>query len=311
MKRVHLFSMVVGLVTLAGRPVSSDDGLGFVDSVAQARQDLKHVFAKDEATSDSPVHDSIANIEDYYENVHARSRRRLHPRQILPRPCPVLPDPEPSLVNSRLVEPTVKFPQLRREDAFYGQFAPPLTAVAAERDREGVFLPPIAEAYNARGNRAAHPLLPLVVTPQYIPVPVAMPCSTIRSTFPIRNDLDPFADADTDSEPETTTTTTTTASSTETGTRTGTGLFPGWTATATMTRTATERETETITATVTPRHLQELSASLAAQASSASTASMASALSLMSASWAAREESLRSRLYAATATGTRSKRRRH
>ena len=96
--------------------------LNFQQSVAQAKDELKHFFARDK-----PVHDSINNIQEYYEGIKERDMRDLKPRRRLARPCKVLPDPNPVLVNTRLTEPTQLYHPLRKSEEFFGKFAPPVS----------------------------------------------------------------------------------------------------------------------------------------------------------------------------------------
>lgn len=118
------------------RPGVSDAPLSFRDSIAQAKDELKHFFARDR-----PVTDSIANIQDYYEGVKGRNTRDLRPRRQLRRPCKVLPDPEPGLVNPLLVEPTHVYHPLMPNEEFYGKFAPPVKI-----DKQG----PVDQGYPGR-----------------------------------------------------------------------------------------------------------------------------------------------------------------
>ena len=96
--------------------------LNFQQSMAQAKDELKHFLARDK-----PVTDSISNIQEYYVGIKERNMRNLRPRRQLRRPCKVLPDPQPALVNTRLVAPTQRFHPLRRNEEYFGEFAPPVT----------------------------------------------------------------------------------------------------------------------------------------------------------------------------------------
>lgn len=97
-------------------------GLNFSDSVQQAKDQMRYFLA-----GQKPIHDSIDKLEDYYVNIKEKDMRKLHPRRKLRRPCKVLPDPQPGLVNPKLVAPVHGFKPLRRDEQFYGKFASPVS----------------------------------------------------------------------------------------------------------------------------------------------------------------------------------------
>lgn len=101
--------------------------LNFQQSVAQARDEIKRIFAKDR-----PVQDTVANMEEYYEGVIEADRRDMHPRGRLRRPCKVLPDPDPGFANPLLTQTYVPYVPLRNNEEFIGEFAPPLKLSGAE-----------------------------------------------------------------------------------------------------------------------------------------------------------------------------------
>lgn len=101
--------------------------LNFQQSVAQARDEIRRIFAKDR-----PVQDTVANMEEYYEGVIEANRRDMHPRGKLRKPCKVLPDPDPGFANPVLDQTYVPYVPLRRDEEFIGEFAPPLKLSGAE-----------------------------------------------------------------------------------------------------------------------------------------------------------------------------------
>lgn len=96
-------------------------GLDFNGSVEQAKRQMKAFLARD-----IPVKASLNTLENYYID-HEERELPLPPRYSnLRKPCKVLPDPDPGLVNPRLVEPVHRYRPLFRHEKFYGKFAPPI-----------------------------------------------------------------------------------------------------------------------------------------------------------------------------------------
>ena len=122
--------MALKSIKATTNPVS---GLGLNDSIQQAKQQLKYFFARDK-----PVKASLANLEDYYVDIDEKNMKNLQPKKQLRRPCKVLPDPQPGLVNPKLVAPVHRYKPLYTNEKFYGKFAPPmkLNYFSAERARE-------------------------------------------------------------------------------------------------------------------------------------------------------------------------------
>lgn len=108
------------------------NGLGFNDSVQQAKQQLKYFFVRDK-----PVEASLANLEDYYVDIDEKNMKNLHPKKQLRRPCKVLPDPQPGLVNPKLVAPVHSYKPLYTNEKFYGKFAPPMKLNYFPAERAG------------------------------------------------------------------------------------------------------------------------------------------------------------------------------
>ena len=98
-------------------------GLGFQESVNQAKRQLKTFYARDIP----PVKASISNLDDYYHDIEEKElQSRPHRFKLARKPCKVLPDPEPGLVNPKLVDPVHKFHPIHKNEKFYGEFAPPV-----------------------------------------------------------------------------------------------------------------------------------------------------------------------------------------
>jgi hypothetical protein len=122
----------------AGVAVEAQQGLGYRDSVQQAKNDLKRFWA-----TSIPVSDTVDNIANYYENVpmpaeaEARSIRRR--RRLLRKPCKILPDPDPGMVNPMLLLPTARYLALNADEQFYGQFAPPVRIQAPGANANAAF----------------------------------------------------------------------------------------------------------------------------------------------------------------------------
>ena len=118
--------IILALKTADGGPYPphqrAQEGLNFVASVQQAKDQMRYFLA-----GEKPIHDSIDKLEDYYVDVKEKDMRKLHPRMKLRRPCKVLPDPQPGLVNPKLVAPVHRYKPLRKDEKFYGKFAPPVS----------------------------------------------------------------------------------------------------------------------------------------------------------------------------------------
>ncbi len=178
------------------QPMPKPQRLNFQQTVTQAKDELKHFLARDR-----PVTDSIHNMEEYYSGIKEEEMLELKPRIQLRRPCKVLPDPEPALVNTRLTEPTQVFHPLRKNEEFYGQFAPPLTSAIAggadeNRANYGIGQPAYAQYPGQNAMPPGQNAIPPVQ--QAVPVPVFM---TLKETVyltatPI--DTDPYRDTEQD-----------------------------------------------------------------------------------------------------------------
>ena len=118
------------------------NGLGFKESVKQAKTQMKYFLARN-----VPVKASLNTLEEYYID-HEERELPLQPRYsgISRKPCKVLPDPDPGLVNPRLVEPIHKYKPLYKNEKFYGKFAPPIKLEMMNTDPPPI-LPPMSKVY--------------------------------------------------------------------------------------------------------------------------------------------------------------------
>lgn len=129
---------------------STQNGLSFSESVQQAKDQMRYFFAREK-----PVKDSIDKLENYYVDVKEKDMGKVYPRRRLRRPCKVLPDPQPGLVNPKLIAPLYRYKPLRRDEKFYGKFAPPISyemvpANGVEANNMVVgSLPPVSRSYPA------------------------------------------------------------------------------------------------------------------------------------------------------------------
>ena len=126
-------------------PQRAQEGLDFASSVQQAKDQMRYFFA-----GEKPVHDSIDKLEDYYVDVKEKDMRKLHPKRKLRRPCKVLPDPQPGLVNPKLVAPVHRYRPLRGDETFYGKFAPPISYEIVPANGNNMVvgsLPPMKRSY--------------------------------------------------------------------------------------------------------------------------------------------------------------------
>lgn len=97
-------------------------GLGYQASVSQAKRQLSSFYARD-----IPVRESISKMEDYYINLEEDGlKNEPHINKLKRKPCKVLPDPQPGLVNSKLVEPVYKYHPIYKNEKFFGEFARPV-----------------------------------------------------------------------------------------------------------------------------------------------------------------------------------------
>ncbi len=139
-------------------PQKAQQGLNFAASVQQAKDQMHYFFA-----GEKPVHDSIDKLEDYYVDIKEKDMRKLHPRIKLRRPCKVLPDPQPGLVNPKLVAPIYRYKPLRRDERFYGKFAPPISYEMVPPNGVNVnnmvvgSLPPVRRSYPGSGPEGVYP----------------------------------------------------------------------------------------------------------------------------------------------------------
>lgn len=124
------------------------NGLDYNASVEQAKRQMKYFLARD-----VPVKASLNTLEDYYID-HEERDLPLQSRymETVRRPCKVLPDPDPGLVNRRLVEPVHRYRPLFKSEKFYGKFALPIK-YEISKDRPPIVgaapLPPISRVYNS------------------------------------------------------------------------------------------------------------------------------------------------------------------
>lgn len=97
-------------------------GLGFQESVSQARRQFRSFYAQS-----IPVKESISNMEEYYIDLEEEGlRNRPQANNLTRKPCKVLPDPQPGLVNPKLVDPVYKYHPIYKNEKFFGEFAPPV-----------------------------------------------------------------------------------------------------------------------------------------------------------------------------------------
>lgn len=155
--------IILALNTADGGPYPPQQraqaGLNFAASVQQAKDQMRYFLA-----GEKPIHDSIDKLEDYYVDVKEKDMRKLHPRKKLGRPCKVLPDPQPGLVNPKLVAPVHRYKPLRKDEKFYGKFAPPLSYEmlplqdVTSNDMVAGSLPPVRRSYPGLGPVGPNPL---------------------------------------------------------------------------------------------------------------------------------------------------------
>lgn len=97
-------------------------GLGFQESVSQARRQFRSFYAQS-----IPVKESISNMEEYYIDLEEEGlRNRPQANNLTRKPCKVLPDPQPGLVNPKLIDPVYKYHPIYKNEKFFGEFAPPV-----------------------------------------------------------------------------------------------------------------------------------------------------------------------------------------
>lgn len=150
---------------------SSRNGLNFSESVQQAKDQMRYFFAREK-----PVNDSIDKLENYYADVKEKDMGKVYPRRRLRRPCKVLPDPQPGLVNPKLIAPLYRYKPLRRDEKFYGKFAPPISyemapsnGVDANNMVVGT-LPPVSRSYPAAAPELNSPTAGPIQNPYAYPV---------------------------------------------------------------------------------------------------------------------------------------------
>lgn len=121
-------------------------GLDYAGSVQQAKQQLRYFFA-----GTKPIKASLDTLENHYEDVVERGMDRdLEPMKRVRRPpCKVLPDPQPGLVNPLLIAPVHRYRPIRRNERFYGKFAPPISYEFPKDENQMVVgsIPPIKGQY--------------------------------------------------------------------------------------------------------------------------------------------------------------------
>lgn len=120
--------------------------LGYKASMQQAKEQLRYFFA-----SDKPIKASVDTLEDYYVDIDEKHMKNLHPRRKLKRPCKVLPDPQPGLVNPMLVKPVHRYRPLYRNEKFYGKFAPPISFKVRQQEAVVGSLPSMKQNYGPAG----------------------------------------------------------------------------------------------------------------------------------------------------------------
>ena len=54
-------------------------------------------------------------------DIDEKNMKNLQPKKQLRRPCKVLPDPQPGLVNPKLVAPVHRYKPLYTNEKFYGK----------------------------------------------------------------------------------------------------------------------------------------------------------------------------------------------
>ena len=262
-------------------------GLGFKGSVSQAKRQLLSFYAHD-----IPVKESISKMEDYYNDLEEENLRgRPHVNRLMRKPCKVLPDPQPGLVNHKLVDPIFKYHPINKQEKFFGEFAPPIKYEYINRPPNPQQLPVYRPYPNYPSNQYPRPRPRYPRHPQG-GYPRADPFNGYRAKYQAKNE---YFETETFSPPRVT--------ETDLSEITPTKTAPYSVSTLTINTSSWQSQLSV------DYSLRMASLSSAIVANSAILSSMSVSAKLVSKSlvWASKEASLRSKLasYSATATKTR------